>query len=134
MTGCTPSTTWTPTRTDLEELLDPSNWPNRQYAVLGDESDLIGFFGFKAKDRALEVGLGLRPDLTGHGLGFGFLSAGLEFARERYGVETFCLYVATFNQRAIRVYERAGFIHGTTSPRETNGGVFDFLYMNRPTR
>jgi hypothetical protein len=53
--------------------------------------------------------LGMRPDLTGRGLGEEFVHAGLRFARETYSPPAFRLTVATFNQRAIRVYERAGF-------------------------
>ena len=60
-------------------------------------------------DRTLSVGLGLRPDLTGQALGLPFFEAVLDFAAQRFAPAAFRLFVLPFNQRAIRVYERAGF-------------------------
>jgi ribosomal-protein-alanine N-acetyltransferase len=117
---------------DLAELLDPAQREGRDFAVLGDMDDLVGFFMFKHKGDIVEVGLGLRPDLTGCGLGLSFLVAGLEFARERYAPARFQLAVAAFNQRAIRVYERAGFCRGESYMHRTNGGEHAFLRMERP--
>jgi ribosomal-protein-alanine N-acetyltransferase len=70
------------------------------------------------------VGLGLRPDLTGRGLGLGFLLAGLEFARRRFAPDSFRLSVATFN-------ERAGFQWVEVFTHHTNGGEHPFLLMTR---
>jgi [ribosomal protein S18]-alanine N-acetyltransferase len=42
-------------------------------------------------------------------LGLAYLQAGLAFATQRFTPRRFRLSVATFNERAIRVYERAGF-------------------------
>jgi ribosomal-protein-alanine N-acetyltransferase len=69
---------------DLAELLDPVQRESRYFAVLGDPGGLVGFFMFKHQGDTVEVGLGLRPDLTGSGRGLSFLLAGLEFAREQY--------------------------------------------------
>ena len=77
------------------------------------------------------VGLGLRPDLTGKGLGHGFLVAGLEFARRSFSPEDFRLAVATVNERAIKVYEGVGFVAGRTYHHETNGGMYELLEMER---
>ena len=116
---------------DLAELLDPVQREGRYFAVLSDQGDLVGFFMFKHEGDIVEVGLGLRPDLTGFGLGLSFLLAGLEFARERYAPAQFRLAVAAFNQRAIRVYERAGFCQGESYMHRTNGGEHAFLRMGR---
>ncbi|MDQ2672203.1 MAG: GNAT family N-acetyltransferase, partial [Actinomycetota bacterium] len=60
-------------------------------------------FGLYEAEPALDVGLGMRPDLTGRGLGEEFVYAGLRFARETYSPPAFRLTVAAFNRRAIRV-------------------------------
>jgi ribosomal-protein-alanine N-acetyltransferase len=77
------------------------------------------------------VGLGLRPNLTGQGLGLEYLRAGLEFARERFSPWRFTLSVATFNERAIEVYERAGFWRGGVYTHHTHGADYPFLAMAR---
>jgi [ribosomal protein S18]-alanine N-acetyltransferase len=116
---------------DLAELLDPVQRESRYFAVLGDPGGLVGFFMFKHQGDTVEVGLGLRPDLTGSGRGLSFLLAGLEFAREQYAPARFRLTVAAVNQRAIRVYERAGFRRGESYTHRTNGGEHPFLRMER---
>ena len=116
---------------DLADLLDPAQRADRDFAVLGDLEDLVGFFAFRREGDAVVIGLGLRPDLTGRGLGLPFLLAGLEFARGRYAPARFRLMVATFNRRAIRVYEQAGFCQGETFAHRTNGGEHEFLRMER---
>jgi ribosomal-protein-alanine N-acetyltransferase len=79
----------------------------------------------------VDIGLGLRPDLTGRGLGLPFVLAGLEFARERFAPEGFRLTVAAFNERAILIYERAGFRGIETFTHRTNGGEHPFVLMVR---
>src|SRR4051794_39826049 len=70
---------------DLALLLDPAGWGTRYFAADLD-GKLAGFFEFKpAAGEVHELGLGLRPDLTGRGLGAAFLAAGLEFAAARFG-------------------------------------------------
>jgi ribosomal-protein-alanine N-acetyltransferase len=124
---------------DLAELLDPRRRQDYYATLSGDE--LAGFFCFGTEARvpgghyteggAVDVGLGLRPDLTGKGLGLGFLLAGLEFARRRFAPDSFRLSVAAFNERAIRVYERAGFRRVKVFTQSTNGGEHPFLLMTR---
>jgi ribosomal-protein-alanine N-acetyltransferase len=118
---------------DLAELLDPHSWEETYYSVFNEQHELAGFFVFKrVDDETLEIGLSLRPDLTGKGIGVAFLDAGLAFARDHFATARFCLNVAAFNRRAIRVYERAGFVPLHTFLHQTNGGEYEFLHMVRP--
>jgi [ribosomal protein S18]-alanine N-acetyltransferase len=90
---------------DEEPVLNPE----RFYELVGDDGSLVGHFYFEEKGDALEIGLGLRPDLAGRGLGLEFFCAGVEFGRRRFRPKRVILNVAAFNGRAIAVYERAGF-------------------------
>jgi ribosomal-protein-alanine N-acetyltransferase len=119
---------------DLAELLDPSEWGRRYFAADGADGELAGFFVIKAADDVAEIGLGLRPALTGRGLGGTFLDAGLRFAADRFGARSFALAVAAFNLRAIAVYERAGFREVRRYEHATNGAVHEFVWMTRAGR
>jgi ribosomal-protein-alanine N-acetyltransferase len=117
---------------DLSELLDPERRGDRYFSARGRRSELIGFFQFESYEDSVDVGLGLRPELTGKGLGLRFLESGLAFARERFGPNRFTLNVAEFNRRAITVYERAGFVATRRYQHQTNGGIHPFVEMGRP--
>jgi [ribosomal protein S18]-alanine N-acetyltransferase len=117
--------------TDLAELLDPALRIDRYFSAYhGDE--LVGSFVFTRVGDVVFVGLGLRPDLTGRGLGPSFVEGGLDFARQRFAPDSFRLSVAEFNERAVAVYERVGFTVTRRFVHETNGGVFPFVEMERP--
>jgi ribosomal-protein-alanine N-acetyltransferase len=89
--------------------VDPSLNPERYFAALDPDGELVGFYYFEQKEPDLDFGLGLRPDLVGQGLGLEFFLAGLAYARERYRPRRVYLHLAEFNERARIVYERAGF-------------------------
>ena len=112
----------------------PVKNPEFFFAVRDDEGALIGFYLFgPVDDDALFYGFGLRPDLTGRGLGEQFVLAGLEFARPIHGQRRVVLNVAAFNERAIRLYRRLGFTetgrHVQTFDRY---GAVEFIDMERP--
>jgi ribosomal-protein-alanine N-acetyltransferase len=117
---------------DLALLLSAEHRAGQMFAARNHSGELIGFITCGREDDAIVVGLGLRPDLTGRGLGGLFVTAGLDFAQKRFRPRRFKLTVATFNERAIKVYERAGFVRTRTFDHSTNGGVFPFLEMERP--
>ncbi len=73
----------------IAELLDGSYYVAQSMATC----ELVGFFCFGASaqvpgghknnaynENALDIGLGLRPDLTSKGIGLSFLNAGLGFS------------------------------------------------------
>jgi ribosomal-protein-alanine N-acetyltransferase len=90
--------------------VDPVLNPERYFGAWNERGELVGFYYFELKPPDLDYGLGLRPDLVGRGLGLEFFLAGLEHARDRYEPRRVFLHVAEFNERARKVYERAGFV------------------------
>ena len=119
---------------DAAAMHDPVR-SERTRAVLGDDGRLDAFWSFKVEGDVVEVGIGLRPDLTGRGLGESYLRAQLEYAREHWQPKRFRLFVAAWNERAIRVYERFGF---REVARETRTfelvGVHEFIQMESSAR
>jgi len=117
---------------DLAEFLNPDQRTEHYYAVM-DETQLIGFFVFEPGQDSLELALGMRPDLTGRGNGTAFLESGLAFAIEKYQPQQIELAVATFNERAIRLYTKSGFEPVERFQQETNGGSYEFVKMRLHT-
>lgn len=112
--------------------VDPVLNPERFYEALGEDGALVGNYYFEEKGDALEIGLGLRPELTGRGLGLEFFLAGLEYGRRRFRPARVILNVAAFNERAIRVYERAGFRETSRHTRQfERWGEVEFVEMEQ---
>lgn len=116
---------------DHVEILDPARRAGDYHSV-DRGGELAGFFSFRPHGDELELGLGLRPDLAGQGLGLELVEAGVEYAREKFGPRVFWLDVATWNERAKKVYERAGFEPGHVWTHRSGQGPVDFLRMSRP--
>jgi len=116
---------------DLDEFLAESRWGVSLFGAYADR-DLVGYIDLIRDGDIVEIGLGLRPDMTGRGHGLAFVEAILDFARARLAPQTFRLKVARFNERAIRVYERAEFSAVREFVQETNGGEWPFVEMTRP--
>jgi [ribosomal protein S18]-alanine N-acetyltransferase len=122
---------WTADPDDLAELLGRDTREGKYFSAFDANAELVGWFAFSQTGDVVDFGLGLRPDLTGRGLGLAYVETGLAFARERFRPRRFRLSVAVFNERAICVYERAGFEAVRTFDHETNGGIHPFVEMMR---
>jgi len=130
---------------------DPASVPSllkprfMYHSVYDDRGELAGYFcfgedarvqagrrlGLYEREPALDVGLGMRPDLTGRGFGAEFVRAGLRFARENLSPTAFRLTVAASNQRAVRVYERVGFETVEAFGASAPDGGREWLLMRR---
>jgi ribosomal-protein-alanine N-acetyltransferase len=114
---------------DLAELLEAARWES-EYHRADLARRLVGFWQIKQGNGLVrEVGLGLAPELTGHGLGTSFVRQGIDFTVSVTGCRAVALQVAEFNRRAITVYERVGFRSVGYSVRETPVGSMRFLAM-----
>ena len=120
------------TGADPDDLLDPAAG---FHAVLaGDE--LVGFRSFGPDgrvpdwdydDTALDTGGGLRPSLTGQGLGRAVISTGLAFGRSRFAPAAFRVTVASSNLRALRTVESLGFERVGSFAAARDGRPFEVL-------
>jgi RimJ/RimL family protein N-acetyltransferase len=116
---------------DAAAMSDPAQADHRR-AVLDDDGSLVAFLWFDRHDEVVEVGVGLRPDLTGRGLGEAVFQAQLDYASKQWHPETFRLFVAAWNERAIRLYERLGFREVRREMRHFElVGDHEFVQMER---
>ena len=114
---------------DYTEFITEASWPTHFWQVRSHKQ-LVGFFSADLEDARCEVALGLHPLLTGAGRGLAFLEAGLTLLMPLLKPDCqVVLDVAEFNQRAVRVYQRAGFVITGRFDQDTNGATFPFLAM-----
>jgi RimJ/RimL family protein N-acetyltransferase len=99
----------------LRYLLDPEN---AFYAISNLQGELEGYCSFGADGRvpggnytaeALDIGMGIRPDLVGQGCGKLYAQAVARYGADRYQAQQLRVTIAQFNQRAQRVWEQLGF-------------------------
>lgn len=114
---------------DAHDLLIPMNWRDIIKAALNEDDELVGWASFYTENDEFWLSLYLRPDLTGQGLGEEFVSECVNYAISHYKLikHTIKLAVALFNQRAIKVYQRVGFIETDKIVRDTHIGQVDFI-------
>lgn len=99
----------------VSRCLDPA----LRFVALHSGGALIGFASFGEDGRvtggayeedALDIGLGLRPDLTGRGIGARVIARVIEHALMTWQPAALRVTIAAFNTRAQRAWARAGFV------------------------
>ncbi|MCM3086819.1 GNAT family N-acetyltransferase [Bhargavaea ginsengi] len=113
-----------------------------EYEAVFVDGLLIGFFctgaearvpagygagAYPEEDGIIDIGLGMKPELTGQGGGQAFVSFILDHLRAIRSPAAFRLTVADFNERAIRLYRKAGFRETGTFTR----GDTRFIVMTK---
>ncbi|WP_445488791.1 GNAT family N-acetyltransferase [Niallia sp. 03133] len=96
---------------------------NPYFVVRNTNKEIVGFFciGYASqvpngylfgayKEGLVDIGFGMKPELTGKGGGSSFLAFILHYIEEEYKGMPIRLTVAEFNKRAIRLYEKFGFV------------------------
>ncbi|MCA1054131.1 GNAT family N-acetyltransferase [Rossellomorea aquimaris] len=105
------------------------------YSVIDDHGRLIGnceFFDVgDAPEVVMAVGVQMKPTLTGKGGGLEFIQSIIDVGREIIGFNHLELAVVEFNERAIRVYEQAGFKRKGGFQNKIRGEEYRFIIMER---
>ncbi len=101
-----------------ENLAFFNNPKNGYFALVNGTGEFLGVCNFGADGRvpggeydddAIDVGIGMRPDLTGQGKGHLYAAAVFAFAHEQYPDSKLRVTIAEFNHRSQRVCEKHGF-------------------------
>jgi [ribosomal protein S18]-alanine N-acetyltransferase len=127
-----------PDEESIEELM------NGEYFYAMDELDqIVGYFcyggsarvrgGYEAgiyeDENRLDIGLGMKPALTGKGQGSLFVAEGMRFLENQLNQNDFRLVVASFNKRAMQVYAKNGFYERSTFLSKIGGEDVEFVWM-----
>lgn len=117
---------------DLAYHLDPQNNLHSMYR----EGELIGYcsFGRDAQvpggdysEDALDIGLMIKPELTGQGMGAGFVANIIQYAVETYSPSRLRVTILESNKRAMKVWEKNGFQKIQSFESEMSGSEFSIF-------
>ena len=115
--------------------MDPAN---NVYAMFDQNEALIGFcsYGRDAQvpggdysEKALDIGLMIRPELTGQGMGTDYVREVIQNGSEKYAPEKLRVTIAAFNKRAMRTWEKNGFQQTQSFVRAGDG--MEFVIMTK---
>ncbi|WP_414527837.1 GNAT family N-acetyltransferase [Nodularia chucula] len=94
------------------------NPQNNFYGIFEESRKFIGYCSFGEDGQvpggdystpALDIGMGICPNLTGQGRGCYYVAAVLDFAQQMFDPPIVRVTIAAFNQRALQVWYRVGF-------------------------
>lgn len=120
---------------DLAYHLDPAN--NLYSMFRGDE--VIGYcsYGRDAQvpggdysEEALDIGMMIKPELTGQGQGSKYANAVLQNGIAKYNPKKLRVTILETNKRAMRVWEKNGFIKDQKFERENDKTEFVIFTFN----
>ena len=136
---------------EADHILDKDSWGIGLFAVLNEDDELVGeltieFFNkndncveyedvnkVNLNDAEMWVGFGLKPELTGRGLGLEFITACINYALKAYTYEgeAVRLGVPAFNERAQKVYKRLGFEEFNRTEGEIEEKKYEAVQMKK---
>ena len=129
-----------PADSDEDEVVREFLKPVLQFhAVMDKNNTMVGFCSFGIDGQvqggdynaeALDIGLGMHPDMTGKGHGKRFFQCILDFAYRKYAPRMIRLTVARFNRRALNLYYKFGFIEESRFLNTNRGEEYIILTLN----
>jgi [ribosomal protein S18]-alanine N-acetyltransferase len=111
------------------------------HAVVDDEGSLVGFVcigqearvpGLPAEDGITDIGVGMRPDLVGRGLGSAFGAVVLGHVHDLCGDGPLRAVVQSWNERSLRLARRLGFRDTGTHSCVQDGRDVSYTILLRP--
>ena len=120
---------------------DPPSAAAGYDAVVDDAGTLVGFVcvgqearvpGLAEADGTIDIGVGMRPDLVGRGLGRHFGAVVLDHVRDRCGDVPLRAVVQGWNQRSLRLARGLGFRDAGTHQCVQGGKEVSYVVLVRP--
>jgi [ribosomal protein S18]-alanine N-acetyltransferase len=111
------------------------------HAVVDDTGSLVGFVcigqearvpGLAAEDGITDIGVGMRPDLVGRGLGSAFGAVVLGHVRDLCGDGPLRAVVQDWNERSLRLARRLGFRDAGAHSCAQDGADVSYTILVRP--
>jgi len=107
--------------------------PELNCCAILHENEFVGFCTFGLDGRviggdysqpALDIGMGMKPELTGQKHGDSFIAAIIQYANQTFNPSHLRVTIAATNQRAQRVWKKAGFVQQEQFICPRNGKSF----------
>jgi ribosomal-protein-alanine N-acetyltransferase len=114
---------------EQDEFADERLRDEQYRAVVNEDGVLWGFAQFFPIVGVTRIGLGMRPELCGQGLGTAFVQAIAAEAKRYMPANEIDLEVLAWNIRAYRTYQQAGFVQTDTYTKKTPTGMDTFYCM-----
>jgi [ribosomal protein S18]-alanine N-acetyltransferase len=101
------------TESEVTQQIDYMVYDKNQFCSIYRGSELCGFIsvgkdalvkGGNYQEEAIDVGMGLKPDITGKGTGAWYVSKVVEYIISEHKPERIRVTIAEFNNRAIKVW------------------------------
>lgn len=109
-------------------ITNEENYKN--YICFVDNGNLIAYSSMKEMETGVFLGIGIRPDSCGKGLGKYFLRTSVDEIKKRYLNRKIFLEVRSWNERAIKSYKTSGFkIIKTVVKKDRLGNEIEFIEM-----
>ncbi|MCD1260031.1 GNAT family N-acetyltransferase [Paenibacillus athensensis] len=127
---------WSAMQRETREFADPDLRRDQYAAAVDADGALVGYAQFFPLAGVIRLGLGLRPDLCGRGWGAAYAQLLAQEAERRAPGCEVDLEVLVNNVRAVKAYERAGFVITDTYERPAPDGTAPLVHcmVYRPER
>ncbi|WP_202710289.1 GNAT family N-acetyltransferase [Sporosalibacterium faouarense] len=113
-----------------EPMTNPLERDKNFLGLYDQNHQILGFAGFSyPKENTTRIGLGLKPDICGKGIGEYFVNLIINESKKRCSSGNIDLEVLTWNKRAYKVYRKCGFKTVETYIRKTPTGNSKFHRM-----